>query len=639
MNMLCEGCGATLADGQSFCTACGRQAPKAAAPAAKFCTGCGSPLLPGRNFCEKCGARNFTDSRPPAPPPAQSSPNLQVTHGAAASTPPSGNKVVKLVMIAAALLMLFFLLLMGSCAYIAYRARAKAREIEQTYGQRSARKRSQNRSPDQSGGANADQSGSASPSNKAKLAEFALPVAAPVAPVAASGDQAKDWDLKYERTEGGPEADLVVRTGDINNLGFGWPHGFDPFSGNSTPPHQWPDPYNIPSGAPDGTDRVMLGSAVVPGMGDGYSGALGPCALEKQLAANGPLVPATATKLEADCKRAHELTAATPIVLSVGALPRKINAVLIQIFADDFQPVPLHSHFQVSLNGTRIPSLEYAINALDQSGPIGKLLSVQLLPEYWPLLQSGTVKLLIDDPTTHVPDGYAVDFVRILVNPHDFKYQVSLSAAVSDADTRKPISGATVTAALQSTTTDNQGKCQMNGLPAGLVTATAAAPGYDENSVPVDLVAGQAGNAQIQLHRHEEGTAALEQAIAKTGSATVYGIHFDTDSAKLRPDSLPALNAVLGLIKNHPGSRWIISGHTDNQGSDAHNQPLSEQRAGAVIAWLVAHGLKANQMVPQGFGASRPVADNATANGRALNRRVEVAPEKPLSSANTPVAP
>lgn len=454
------------------------------------------------------------------------------------------------------------------------------------------------------------------------------PVAAPVVPVPASGDAAKDWALKYERTENGPDADLVVRTGDINNLGFGWPQGFDPFSGQSTPPHQWPDPNKIPAGAPDGTDRIMIGSAVVPGAGDGYSGSLGDCALKQQLAANGPLPPATAANLDASCQRMRQLTAPTPIVLPVGALPPKINAVVLQMFVDDFQPMPMHSHFQVSLNGTRIPNFEYAINALDQSGPIGKLLTLQLLPEYWPLLQSGTVKVLIDDPTTHVPDGYAIDFVRLLVNPHTFKYQVALTANVTDAGTHKPIAAATVTAAMQSAATGQDGKCQLSGLPAGLVVATAAAPGYDENSVTLDLPAGQSGNADIQLHRHEEGTAALEREIKETGSATVYGIHFDTDSAKLRGDSMPALNAVLGLINNHPGSRWFIAGHTDNQGSADHNQTLSENRAASVVAWLKDHGVDASRLLPQGFGASRPVADNATLNGRALNRRVEVAPAK-----------
>ena len=433
-----------------------------------------------------------------------------------------------------------------------------------------------------------------------------------IVPAAATGDAARDWALKYERTVGGSEADLVVRTGDINNLGFGWPKGFDPFSGQSTPNH--PYPWKPPSDEPPGTDRIMVGSVVAGAdqlshPGDGYSTLISSCTCP----ANFPPCPGRLDTMPQE------------ILLPVGALPSKTNAVLLQIFADDFQARTFHSHFQVSLNGTRIPTIEYAINSLDQTGPIGKLLTLRLLPEYWPLLKSGTVNLLIDDPTTHVPDGYAVDFVRILVNPHNFKYQVSLTATVTDADKHTPVPGAVVTAELESAATDRVGKCQFTGLPAGLVVATANAPGYDENSMPVDLPAGQSGHAELQLRRHQETTAALEKSIEQTGTATIYGIHFDTDSSKIRGDSLPALNAVLGLIKNRPGLRWAISGHTDNQGTAALNQPLSEQRASAVIAWLEAAGADTRELAAQGFGATRPVADNSTEAGRALNRRVEVA--------------
>lgn len=492
----------------------------------------------------------------------------------------------------------------------------------------------------------------------------AVPSGPPMVPVAATGNQAHDWALAYERTVGGPEADLVVRTGDINNLGFGWPPGFDPFSGQSTPVHPGPNIYHIPPNAPPGTDRIMLGTGLTPvhmivqhtagkpdqimidGLtktvgGDGYSWSLGSCFMlsDRVLSKtgdqvlNGMQLPPGVSKdvLQvapndaARCTRDRQLTMPTPIVLMVGALPTKINEVVFQIFADDFQSPDYGSHFQVSLNGTRIPTFEYAINALNQSGPIGKLVTLKLLPEYWSLLNSGTVKVLIDDPTTHRQDGYAVDFVRILVNPHSFKYQVSLTATVTDASTNKPIAGAMVGAGFASTVTDQQGKCELKDIPAGLVVATANASGYDENSVPVDLPAGQSGHADIQLHPHQESTAALEQSIAKTGTAAVYGIHFDTGSSKLRGDSMPALNAVLGLINGRAGSDWIISGHTDNQGSDALNIPLSKARAASVVAWLTAHGIAANRLEPQGFGSTRPVADNATASGRALNRRVEVA--------------
>ncbi|HEV2222460.1 MAG TPA: OmpA family protein [Candidatus Acidoferrales bacterium] len=491
-----------------------------------------------------------------------------------------------------------------------------------------------------------------------------LPKPAPIVPVAGTGDPAHDWPLEYERTVGGPEADLVVRTGDINNLGFGWPPGFDPFSGQSTPVHPGPNIDHIPPNAPPGTDRIILGTGITPVHmsiqhtpgkpdqividaltkttgGDGYSWAMAHCDMLRDRVlykigsqtTNGIQLPPGVSKdvlqvtpyEAAECTRVRQLTLPTPIVLPVGALPAKINAVVFQIFADDFQSPAYGSHFQISLNGTRIPTFEYAINSLNQGGPIGKLVTLKLLPEYWSLLKSGTVKLLIDDPTSHAHDGFAVDFVRILINPHKFKYEVSLTATVTDADKHTPIPGATVSVGTTSTTTDQQGKCELKDIPAGLVVATASAPGYDENSVPVDLPAGQTGNADIQLHRHQESTAALEASIAQTGSATIYGIHFDSGSSKLRSDSLPALNAVLGLINNHAGSRWIISGHTDNQGSDKLNVPLSKARAASVISWLTSHGVAANRLEPQGFGATRPVADNSTANGRFLNRRVEVA--------------
>jgi OOP family OmpA-OmpF porin len=490
----------------------------------------------------------------------------------------------------------------------------------------------------------------------------AVPSGPPMVPVAGTGDPKHDWPLEYERTVGGPEADLVVRTGDINNLGFGWPSGFDPFSGNSTPAHNWPNFNQIPPQAPAGTDRVIIGTGVTPvhmhlerragkidrimidavtktTPGDGYSGDLQTCYALAAVPDNvvditkNPIRLAPSvndrvlwanTQFAVGCTRERTLTMPARIVLDVGELPSKIDNVVVQIFVDDFQAAAFHSYFQVSLNGTRIPSFEDSINSLDQTGPIGKLVSMKLLPEYWPLLKSGTVNLQIDDPTTHVRDGYAVDFVRILVNPHKFKYQVSLTATVTDADTHKPISGATVSVGTTSTTTDQQGKCELKGIPAGLVVPTANAPGYDQNSVPVDLPAGQTGHADIQLHPHQENTAALEKSIAQTGTVAIYGIHFDTGSAKLRADSMPALNAVLGLINGRAGSNWIISGHTDNQGSDALNTPLSKSRAASVVAWLTDHGVAANRLEPQGFGSTRPVADNATASGRALNRRVEV---------------
>jgi OmpA-OmpF porin, OOP family len=407
------------------------------------------------------------------------------------------------------------------------------------------------------------------------------------------------WALKAERTVNGPEADLLVRTGDINNLGFGWPQDYDPFSGRSTG-HSFP--WDPPPGAPAGTDRILLGSVVTKADADKHSHDGYTSYAINHRASSMPV----------------------PIVLDVGALPAKVNAVLLQMFLDDFQAPVWGSHFQVTLNGTRIPSFEAAINSLEQTGPVGKLVTFKLLPEYWPLLRTGQVKVLIDDPTTHIPDGYAIDFVRILVNPHPYKYPVSLACSVVDAATHKPIPGTTVDAANATATTDARGQGLLRSLPAGLIAASAIAPGYDEQVIPVDIVAGAVGKASFELKRHSEGAADLERSISQSGSVAIYGVHFDTASATLRPDSAAALQNVLTLISGRPASHWIISGHTDNQGSADLNQKLSQARAASVIAWLVSHGVAENHLTPQGFGASHPVADNSTEAGRALNRRVEM---------------
>lgn len=410
---------------------------------------------------------------------------------------------------------------------------------------------------------------------------------------------AAGWEKQRERIEHGSEADLVVRAGSIDNLGFGWPAHFTPFSGKSTPTH----PYICTSraGAAPGTDRNELGTGV---------------------ALNGDRAASALEGYSRCGKRPDNLPQAIP--LQVGTLPKTVRRVFLQIFVDDFQPKPLHSHFQVSLNGTRIPNVEDTVNELDQTGPIGKLLTIELLREYWPLLQSGNVDVLIDDPTTGRADGYAVDFVRLLVNPRPWRYAVSISCKVVDAATRKPIGKATVSAGGVAATTVADGTCSLRGVPAGLVSVSAGAVGYDSAVQLLDLPAGRHGNALFRLKPHKESVEDLERQIRQSGTVAIYGIRFDTASAKLRPDSLPSLDRVLQLIKSSPGERWTIAGHTDNQGGAEYNVKLSQARADSVVAWLMQHGVSRNALAAKGYGLTRPVADNATESGRALNRRVEV---------------
>jgi OOP family OmpA-OmpF porin len=103
-------------------------------------------------------------------------------------------------------------------------------------------------------------------------------------------------------------------------------------------------------------------------------------------------------------------------------------------------------------------------------------------------------------------------------------------------------------------------------------------------------------------------------------------IHFDTGKWDIKPDAYPALDEVLAVLESNPVLRVEIEGHTDNVGSEAYNQKLSENRARAVMEYLVKKGVQPERLSSAGYGFSRPIAPNDTTEGRAKNRRVELTP-------------
>lgn len=120
----------------------------------------------------------------------------------------------------------------------------------------------------------------------------------------------------------------------------------------------------------------------------------------------------------------------------------------------------------------------------------------------------------------------------------------------------------------------------------------------------------------------------LKKQLLTEKRARVYGILFDFNSAKLKTESRPVLDEVLGVLKSEPGWHLTIEGHTDAIGSDEKNQILSQQRAEAVKAYLTAGGVEASSLTTVGYGEARPVAENDTELGRAQNRRVELVREE-----------
>jgi hypothetical protein len=124
----------------------------------------------------------------------------------------------------------------------------------------------------------------------------------------------------------------------------------------------------------------------------------------------------------------------------------------------------------------------------------------------------------------------------------------------------------------------------------------------------------------------DTGSAAdLARQLDRLCHVAMYGIHFDFNKATLRPDSEAALQQIVGLLQANPSLGVEVQGHTDNVGGDASNQKLSEARAASVQAWLTQHGIAASRLTAHGYGKTHPVASNDDDEGRAKNRRVEIA--------------
>jgi outer membrane protein OmpA-like peptidoglycan-associated protein len=99
---------------------------------------------------------------------------------------------------------------------------------------------------------------------------------------------------------------------------------------------------------------------------------------------------------------------------------------------------------------------------------------------------------------------------------------------------------------------------------------------------------------------------------------------FDTAQYSLKPGAREKLAKVAGIILGHPGLRIAVEGHTDSVGGDEYNLKLSENRANSVRAYLVSQSIDPAAVTAKGFGKTMPVADNSTAAGRQVNRRVEL---------------
>ncbi len=126
-------------------------------------------------------------------------------------------------------------------------------------------------------------------------------------------------------------------------------------------------------------------------------------------------------------------------------------------------------------------------------------------------------------------------------------------------------------------------------------------------------------NARIRASRSAKG-----EGTAATDKKLLAMVHFDFDKQNIKKIYVPLLDQSMAYLKEHPSTPVTVKGHTDYKGSDEYNQKLSERRANAVRDYLIQKGIASSRIQVVGYSEHRPIADNKTAEGQAMNRRSEL---------------
>ncbi len=146
-------------------------------------------------------------------------------------------------------------------------------------------------------------------------------------------------------------------------------------------------------------------------------------------------------------------------------------------------------------------------------------------------------------------------------------------------------------------------------------------PDSDDVEITADAD-GYMPKKKIISRGDDEASISLEK-IEKGKGIVVDNIHFEIDEAYLKKESLNILDRMVESLKRNPGIRLEVRGHTDSTGSREHNLKLSMRRADAVRDYMIKNGISPERLESKGFGFGKPIADNATAEGRRKNRRTE----------------
>jgi len=412
-------------------------------------------------------------------------------------------------------------------------------------------------------------------------------------------DDDGDWSAQNVLLTNTREADWMIRAGDIDNLGFGWEEGFTPFSGKSTFAHNYPweqSKEDIP-----GTDQIMVPSGYKPGTekcgSDGYS--------------------TTTTRPNNNPRR---------ITLNLSSVKAaSIHSASLQLFVDDFQSTVLCSNFQVKLDSIRFIEMEKLLNALQQTGPIGKLINVKLPDEFLPMIKSDSISLFIDDPVTGAGDGFAVDFIKLLINPKELVYKGNVEGIIIDKSTRQPVTNASAEIkGYAITATDKEGRFSLRNIPAGMNVITGSAPTYASANAQVDVIANQTSDGIVIELSPSEKVVFNNKTMQEGDELIMKNIQFDLGSANLTRTGKQELDKLSAFMNQNGKVEILLSGHTSTDGTNSFNKALSVNRVKSCKLYLMATGIDEGRIQVIGYGSDKPIAPNDTEQNRSKNRRVEM---------------
>jgi outer membrane protein OmpA-like peptidoglycan-associated protein len=559
MASFCVKCGASLAEGQSFCMSCGtrRSEPVAAEPAKRFCTGCGSELTGTSTFCTKCGKRAGVNQPSPTVAPAApqvfaSSPQAAAVQTAPvqvapAPPPKKSGFIFKLIIAVVILFVLAGLALAGGLMYVGYVAKKRVSAVQQAY----------------------------------KHDDLAGMVAA------ATGQESKpqplpSWKPASAELASAPTSKIPLRKSlrTINT-------GSDPLRGD------FESIYRVDSVT---ADAVHIKASQQFPSGDNLDRLLGGSSSKEQ---KSRTIQCGRTVYRVDLENANDTDGyfcregrdeKRPGTTAMGLSKKEFIALktagqLETVFHEDPLRAVLKSFKNAMASGSDNASSDAA--------------SQDLLKKMMNFAPGGAGGLSQQDMDTP-PIKYTV----YRQGSSDLAFPV----LVNDQPVELPVIDVL---------------CKHPDGQEGHIYV------LDDVDNPMFLAAASAtlGREQVtKIYWDVDKPNPLADELEKTGRAKVYDLYFDFRSDQLRPESDKVLKEIAQVMRDHPEWKLSVEGNTDNIGGDAYNLDLSKRRAASVKTALVSqYDVAGDRLSSTGFGRSHPVDTNDTIEGRARNRRVELA--------------